>query len=153
MSKIVPFQYPLIVGAISANAEGVPLTLVRTATTTIPFNSKFVWLHTLNATISDTNTIIIPTVRTIIYDSINGPICNVPTLIQNMAGAIFETFSASPRSIRPFPLPEAYLFNAGAVLTATYTITMPPANGGAAPSFASVGLILCGYRFIIEGVN
>ena len=142
--KIRPFQYPLIVGAVP-NGGAANVNVTKSASATIPFNSKFVWLHTLNATIQDNAGIV--SVKTVIYDSINGPICNVPTLIENLAGATFKTFSAAPRSIRPFALPEAYVFEAGAVLTATYTIFVAAANGGS-PSLASVGLILCGYRII-----
>lgn len=143
---IRPFQYPLLVGAVP-NPGGSSFTVVKTATVIIPFNSKFVWLHTLNATIQDGGVINSTSVNTVIYDSIKGPICNVPTLIENLAGATFQTFAAAPRRIRPFTLPEAYIFEAGAVLTATYTIFVAAANGSA-PSLASVGLILCGYRVI-----
>lgn len=138
---IRPFQYPLIVGAVTS---AVTATITRTASITIPYNSKFVWLHTLNATVKDNAGSSF--VKAVIYDSVNGPICNVPTLVENMAGAVYETFAAAPRSIRPFPLPETYVFNAGSVLTATYTVRLAP-NGGA-PSYASVGIILCGFRVI-----
>lgn len=144
-SLIRPFQYPLIAGAVPAGAT--QRTEVRSVTTTIPFNSKFVWTHTLNATIdvmADSGS-----VRVMLYDSKKGPICNVPTLIENIAGAIFSQASAAPRNIRPFPLPEAYVFDAGAVLNATYTIVVNASNGGA-PEYANVGLILCGFRVISE---
>lgn len=141
---IRPYQYPLLVGAISLGILAAR-TIVRTASKTIPANSKFVWTHTLNSTLKAS--VGIESVKVMMYDSVHGPLFNVPTLVQNIAGATFETFAAAPRAIRPFPLPEAYTFNAGAVLTATYTIFMEAVNGGNA-SFAEVGIILCGFRVI-----
>lgn len=138
------YQYPLIVGAVPAT--GVNQTVIRTASVTIPSNSQFIWIHTLNATVKTAAGI--SSVRTQIYDSVHGPIFNVPTEVDNIAGATYQTFTAAPRAIRPFPLPETYVFEAGAVLTATYTIVLLP-NGGN-PSFANVGIILCGYRSIID---
>lgn len=143
---IKPFQYPLIVGAVPGADPlvGQTQTITRTASITIPFNSKFVWLHTINATIKDAPGLPNENVKVVVYDSVKGPICNVPTLVENLAGAVFETFAAAPRSIRPFPLPESYVFNSGAVLTATYNIFLV-VDGG---SYKSVGIILCGYRVI-----
>lgn len=137
-----PYQYPLLVGAVPAT--GATQTVIKTATVTIPPNSKFVWLHTLNATLqSATGT---TSVKIMLYDSIRGPLSNVPILITNMAGATFQTFASAPRSIRPFPLPEAYIFNKGAVISATYTIVLTPVVDVNNPAFTSVGIILCGYR-------
>lgn len=142
MKNIIrPFQYALLAGAIASEAN--EHTEVRTATTTIPFNSKFIWTHTLNATLdtfADSGS-----VRVMLYDSKKGPISNVPTLIENMAGTTFSRVSAAPRAIRPFPLPEAYLFESGAVLTATYTIKVLGTG-----EYVSIGLILCGFRVISE---
>lgn len=142
MKNIIrPFQYPLITGAIPAGVA--QRTEVRTVTTTIPFNSKFVWTHTLNATIDGTANS--GTVNLMLYDSKKGPISNVPTLVENISGTTYSIASVAPRIIRPFPLPEAYLFDKGSVLTAAYTITVGASNGGS-PNYVSVGVILCGFR-------
>lgn len=145
MKNIIrPFQYALLAGGVPAGTGA--RTEVRTVSVTIPFNSKFVWTHTINATIdvlADSGSI-----KVMLYDSKKGPVCNVPTLVENMAGATFSQASAAPRAIRPFPLPEAYVFESGAVLTATYTIQLP--SGDPAPEYIGVGLILCGFRVISE---
>ena len=143
LKNALAYQYPLLVGAVPAT--GVDQTVIKTASFTIPPNSKFVWIHTLNGTIQSAAGAF--SVRVQLYDSVHGALCNVPTEIENIAGDIYKTFLAAPRSIRPFPLPETYIFNAGATVTATYTVRLYP-NGGN-PSFASVGLILCGYRIPI----
>lgn len=141
---IRPYQYPLLVGAVPAT--GALQTVNRIVSVTLPPNSVFVWTHTLNATVQDASGG--HSVRTQIYDSVNGPLFNVDTEVDNIAGAIYQTFAAAPRNIRPFPLPETYTFDRGAVITATYTVVLTP-NGGD-PSFSMVGIILCGYR-ILEG--
>jgi hypothetical protein len=143
---IRPYQYPLLVGAVPAPG-GVPLTVNRTVSTTIPPNSTFVWTHTLNGTVQDAPGPV--SVRTQIYDSVNGPLFNVSTETENIAGQVYKTFLGAPRDIRPFPLPETYTFEKGAVLTATYTIILT-GSIDFDPSFASVGIILCGYRILDE---
>jgi hypothetical protein len=143
LKHALAYQYPLLVGAVPST--GAAQTVIKTASFTIPPNSKFVWVHTLNGTIQSAAGTM--SLRVQLYDSVHGALCNVPTDIENIAGAIYKTFLAAPRSIRPFPLPETYIFNAGATVTATYTVILAP-NGGN-PSFASVGLILCGYRIPI----
>jgi hypothetical protein len=141
---IRPYQYPLLIGAVPAT--GAPQTVNRTVSVTIPPNSSFIWTHTLNATVQTASGG--TSIRTQLFDSVNGPLFNVSTEIANIAGAIYQTFVAAPRAIRPFPLPETYTFDQGAVITATYTVILTP-NGGD-PSFGSVGIILCGYRIIGE---
>lgn len=141
---IRPYQYPLLVGAVPAT--GVAQTVLRTVMVTLPPNSRFVWTHTLNATVQTASGGI--SVRTQLFDSVKGPLFNISTEVVNIAGAIYRTFLAAPRNIRPFPLPETYTFDLGAVITATYTIILTP-NGGN-PSFGSVGIILGGYRTIVE---
>lgn len=142
-SNIKPYQYPLLVGAVPST--GIVQTVNKSVSVTLPPNSRFVWTHTLNATVQLTaggNSI-----RLMLFDSIKGPVFNVGTNVTNIAGAIYQVFSAAPRDIRPFPLPEAYVFEQGAVISATYTVVLTP-NGGD-PSFSSVGIILCGYRLTI----
>ena len=142
---IRPYQYPLTIGAVPAN--GAPQTVIRTVSVTLPPNSTFIWTHTVNATVQTASGGV--SVRTQLYDSIKGTLFNVPTEVENIAGAIYKTFSAAPRNIRPFTLPEACVFDQGAVITATYTVILTP-NGGD-PSFGSVGIILGGYRIVSEG--
>jgi len=136
------YQYPLLVGAVAAT--GFAQTVIKTASFTIPPNSKFVWLHTLNGTVQSVDGTV--SIRIQLYDSVHGALCNVPTEIENLAGNIYKTYLAAPRSIRPFPLPETYIFNAGATVTATYTISIPTDT---VPVITSIGLILCGYRIPI----
>ena len=140
LKHAIAYQYPLLVGAVPST--GAPQTVIKTVSFTIPPNSKFVWIHTLNGTIQSAGGAV--SLRVQLYDSVHGALSNVPTEIENIAGDIYKTFLVAPRSIRPFPLPETYIFNAGSTVTATYTVILTP-NGGD-PSFASVGLILCGYR-------
>ena len=143
-SFVRPYQYPLLVGAVLTT--GVVQTVIKTATVVIPDNSQFVWTHTLNATLQTASGGV--STRVMLYDSISGPLSNVETDLSNLAGAIYQTFAAAPRDVRPYPLPEAYTFERGAVITATYTVVLTP-NGGA-PSLSSVGIILCGYR-VLQG--
>jgi len=140
LKHALAYQYPLLVGAVPTTGE--VQTVIKTSSFTIPPNSKFVWVHTLNGTIQSAFGTV--SLRVQLYDSVHGALSNVPAEIENIAGAIYKKFLAAPRSIRPFPLPETYIFNAGSTVTATYTVILTP-NGGD-PSFASVGLILCGYR-------
>ena len=142
-SNIRPYQYPLLVGAVPAT--GAAQTVNKSVSVTLPPNSTFVWTHTLNGTIKSASGL--STLQLMLYDSLNGPLFNDATNIVNIAGATYESFSAAPRSIRPFPLPETHTFKGGAVLTATYTVGLFP-NGGA-PEFSSVGIILCGYRQLV----
>lgn len=140
--RIRPYLYPLLVGAVPST--GTPQTAVRTVTATIPANTQFVWTHTLNGTLQTAAGT--TSVRVIIFDSKNGPLFNEPIETVNVAGAIYQTFAAAPRDLRPFPLPETHTFLNGTQLTATYTVILTP-NGGD-PAFSSVGIILCGFRII-----
>lgn len=140
--KPLPYQYPLLTWEV-AFVGG--LELIKTVSFTIPPNSKFVWLHTLNGTLQTIDGNV--SIRIQLYDSVYGSVCNVPTDIENLSGAIYLTFENTPRDIRPFPLPETYVFNAGATITATYTIRR--ITEIAYPAFSSVGIILCGYRIPI----
>ena len=147
-SFVRPYQYPLLVGAVLGT--GLPQTVIKTATVVIPDNSSFVWTHTLNATLQTAPDGLVSgaSVRLQLYDSISGPLSNVEVEVANLAGAIYQTFAAAPRDVRPYPLPEAFTFERGAVITATYTVALTVNDSN--PSLSSVGVILCGYR-VLQG--
>lgn len=145
--KFRPYMYPLMVGAIPST--GAPQTVTLTAFAQIPANSLFVWTHTLNATLQATGGASGTKQLVMLSDSKSGPFFNEPLDLRLIAGTSFNaSVPIANNGIRPFPLPEGHVFERGAVLTATYTFTLTP-NGGD-PSFANVGIILCGLREVIE---
>ena len=113
-----PYMYPLTVTAPTASTT-------VTAVTRIPAYSRFFWTHTIAENVTG---------LVILYDSIKGPIFNVPTPIDNVAG----------EALRPFPLPEIYVFEKGSVITATYNYVLLDS----ARTFN--GIILCGFREIVD---
>src|SRR3990172_9048335 len=116
--KTRPYLYPLITGSVPAT--GVSKTVNATAVVLIPTNSKFIWTNTINCTFQTSSGGFL--IEVMMFDSVNGPIFNEPLDIRHIAGDIYQTFSLASRTYRPFPLPECYIFERGASITATYSV-------------------------------
>lgn len=120
---VKPYLYPLLIFNFLGAAGNY------TAFTRIPANSKFIWTHTINGSVGLGTNIL----HVNLFDSAHGPITNAPINIVNFSGDAF----------RPFPLPEAYVFSGGSVITATYI------NSSVPVASTTIGIILAGMREII----
>lgn len=121
--NVRPYLYPLLIFNF-LGATGNYTAFVR-----VPSNSRFIWTHTVNGSGSIFGNII----HVNLFDSAKGPVTNAPINIVNFTG----------QPGRPFPLPEAYVFSAGSVITATYINTSVPVAS------TTMGIVLCGMREII----
>lgn len=119
-----PYLIPLVSTIIPVAPQAFTIFSV---TRQIPRNSRFFWTHTVQSINSAALTGL---VQVQIIDSVTGPVTTVPVSIELFGGP----------AGRPFPLPEPFIFQQGAIITATIKIL----TGDPLPTFG--GVILGGIR-------